>query len=379
MWIIDRYVLRQFLRTFVICYVSLAGIYIVFDGFTNLEDFMSCAKKQGGGLLPLMALHYGFNSIMFFDRTAGLLTLIAAMFTVTWIRRHNELTALMSAGISRIRVVAPVIGMAIAIALLSAVNRELVIPRFREQLSRKPRDLSGDVAEQLQPRYDNRTDILIRGHGTYAKWQKIDRPSFLLPPSLDYHGKQLEAKEAFWRPAEGDRPGGFLLVDVERPEKLLKESSLLLDGKPVIITPHDAPDWLKPGECFVVSEVDFEQLTGGQGWRQFSSTAELITGLRNRSLDFGADVRVAIHSRFVAPFLDVTLLFLGLPLVVSRESRNVFIAIGLCILVVSVFVLAAIAFQHLGAIYLLDPALAAWMPLLVFLPLAVGSAETMWE
>ena len=32
------------------------------------------------------------------------------------------------------------------------------------------------------------------------------------------------------------------------------------------------------------------------------------------------DVRVTVHSRVVQPILDVTLLFLGLPLVVARGS-----------------------------------------------------------
>ncbi len=44
MRIIDRYLLRQFLHTFSICFLSLTGIFIVFDAFTNLEAFMHCAK-----------------------------------------------------------------------------------------------------------------------------------------------------------------------------------------------------------------------------------------------------------------------------------------------------------------------------------------------
>ena len=95
----------------------------------------------------------------------------------------------------------------------------------------------------------------------------------------------------------------------------------------MLLTPRDYP-WLKPGECFVVSDVSFEHLEAADNWRQFSSTAELIRGLRNRSLDFGADERLAIHARIVQPLLDVTLLFLGLPLVLSRSKRNVFLAIG---------------------------------------------------
>jgi len=376
--ILDRYLLRQFFQAFVICFVSLTGLYIVFDAFTNLEEFLRCAEK-GGGLFSLMGSHYAYQSIVFFDRTAGLLTLVAAMFTVSWIQRHNELTALLSAGISRIRVVMPVIVAAIGIALLSAASRELIIPRFRDELARRPQDLVGDVGQSLQPKYDHRTDVLIRGKFTYGDQQRIEKPNFLMPPTLWSYGEQLVAKNAFYRPPRTNRPGGYLLDEVEQPDHLEERPSLRLDDEPVVITPHDAPDWLKPNQCFVVSDVDFEQLTGGRAFRQFSSTAQLISSLRNPSLDFGADVRVAIHTRIVNPLLDVTLLFLGLPLVVSRHSRNVFLAIGMCVGVVTVFLLVVVGFQHLGAIYLLEPALAAWAPLMVFVPPAVGLAESMWQ
>jgi lipopolysaccharide export system permease protein len=326
-----------------------------------------------------MGPHYFYRSIWFFDRTAGLLMLTAAMFTVTWIQRHQELTALMAAGVSRVRVVVPVIASVVVISLLAALNRELVIPKFREQLAIQPRDMAGSVGRELKPRYDNETDILLRGAATFVDQQRIERPDFLLPPSLDQYGNRLVAQEAIYLPPEGGRPGGYLLRGVEEPQGLDARPSLTLAGRPVLITAGDAPAWLQPGQCFVVSNVDVSQLTGGSAWRQFSSTAELIRGLRNRSLDFGADVRVAVHARFVQPLLDVTLLFLGLPMVLTRENRNVFMAIGLCALVTSAFVLVAIAFQYLGSIYAISPVLAAWAPLMIFVPVAVAMADAMWE
>jgi lipopolysaccharide export system permease protein len=377
--IIDRYLLRQFLQTFVICFVSLTGLYIVFDALSNLDSFLKCAEKQGN-LMVLMGSYYSYRALFFFDRTAGMLALVSAMFTITWIQRHNELTALMAAGVPRIRVAAPVIAIGVAIALLATVNRELIIPQCRNVLARSTSDLVGNTARELQPRYDNETDILIRGRATYADDQRIDDPSFLLPLSLSRYGKQLTAKEAFYKLPQGDRPGGYLLVDVQQPNGLDKQPSLYVDGTAVIITARDAPDWLRPNECFVVSDVNFEQLSEGLAWRQFASTAQLIKGLRNSSLDFGADVRVTIHSRIVQPLLDVTLLFLGLPLVLSRESRNVFLAIGICVVVVAIFVLVTIGFQYLGSsLVLRSPALAAWAPLMIFVPVAVGMSESMWE
>lgn len=378
MRIIDRYMLRQFLSTFFICYLSLLGLYVVFDVFTNLEEFLRCGKAQGS-VLGLITSYYGYRALLFFDRTAGLIALIAAMFTITWIQRHNELTALMAVGIARIRVAMPVVGAAVVVACLAAASREMVIPHFREPLSRRPQDLVGDVGQPLLPIHDNATDILFRGEQTFADKLRISKPDFHLPtPSpLDRYGQHLIAENAYYLAPTDDHPGGYLLREVSKPADLAEKESLALDGDPIIITPRDAPGWLKPNECFVVSGVTFEQLVGGAAWREYSSTMQLVRGLMNPSLDFGADVRVAIHSRVVQPLLDITLLFLGLPLVLRRDSRNVFLAIGLCAVVVSLFMLVTIVCRHLGEIYWVSPALGAWLPLFLFVPPAAALSDSM--
>jgi lipopolysaccharide export system permease protein len=378
MRIIDRYLLRQFVGTFLICFLSLTGVYVVFDAFTNLEAFLHCAK--GGQLLRLMGWYYGFQSIFFFDRTSSLLVLMSAMFTVAWIQRHNEMTALMAAGISRIRIVAPVLVAAAVVTAAAAANREAIMPRFKDQLAQRPADLQDDAVDDLSLQRDYQTDILFQGRAAYANQSRIEKPDFLLPPTLSEYGSRLSADDAYYRPPSGNRPGGYLLCGVREPKNLAKKASLKLEGSPVIITPRDA-DWLGPQQCFVVSEVTFAQLNGGRGFRIFASTAELIRALRNRAMDYGADIRVTIHARIVQPLLDLTLLFLGLPLVVSRESRNVFMAIGLCIGVVGLFLAVVIGCQQLGASGLpgFPPALAAWTPLMIFVPAAVGSAESMLQ
>ena len=122
---------------------------------------------------------------------------------------------------------------------------------------------------------------------------------------------------------------------------------------------------------FVVSGVSFEFLSAGSTWRDYASTRELIHELRSPSTDLGADVRYAIHSRFMQPFLDTTLLFLGLPLVVSRGNRNPYFAIGLCVGVVALFMVVKLGCQSLCLTGWLQPPLAAWLPLMIFAPVAV--------
>lgn len=380
MRIMDRYLLRQFLKTFSICFLSLLGLFVVFHAFTNLESFLKIADKEGG-LGRVMGLYYARQSVLFFDRTVGLVNLTAAMFTVTWIQRHNEMVALMAAGISRVRVVVPVIAAVVVVIGLAALNRELLVPRFRDELSRRPQELAADVSRPFDPQYDEQSDVLIRGKAALAAEQKIEKPSLRIPVSLNQHIRDITAREAYYKtPADG-RPSGYLLVGVEQPKDLAKQPSFTLDEAPVVITPRDAPEWLRPDQCFLVSDVTFEQLTNVDAWREFSSTAQLIRGLHNRSLRLGGDIRVAIHTRIVQPLLDITLLFLGLPLVMTRESRNVFVAMAMCAGVTMAFLLVVIVCQKLGGGYILgiSPALGVWLPLMLFAPLAVELAVSMNE
>ncbi|HUY36639.1 MAG TPA: LptF/LptG family permease [Pirellulales bacterium] len=375
MWIIDRYLLRQFVQVFVICFCSLDGLYVVFDAFSNLDEFLHFTEKQGN-MLGTMFEFYAYRSIYFFDRVSSMLVMIAGMFTVTWIQRHNELTALMAAGVSRRRVITPIVAASVLISLATSAGRELLIPRMSRELEKDPKNLTGENGETIKPRFDNATNILMNGAQSFANEQRIHKPSFRLPDAMLRFGRQLVAENAYYEDARDGHEGGYLLKGVSRSAEIARQPSFVLAGKRVLITPRDEPRWLEPDQCFVVSDVNFDQFTGGRGWRQFSSTSQLIEGLSNPSLglagDFGADVRVSIHSRIVQPLLDLTLLFLGLPLVLSGNNRNVFMAILLCGLVSTAFMMVVMGSQYLGAVALLRPALAAWVPLMVFVPIAVS-------
>jgi lipopolysaccharide export system permease protein len=268
----------------------------------------------------------------------------------------------------------------VVVAFLGMTNREYVIPAARSHLNYNAQDLGGASGKLMRQRYDNETNICLGGLGSkiFVNEQRIEKPDFYMPRGLDRYGPRISAQNAYYKAPTAERPGGYWFQGMEQPKSLATESSLVLDGKPVLLTPRDYP-WLKPNECFVVSNVGFEHLEAGNTWRQLSSTAELIQGLRNRSLDFGADERLAIHARIVQPLLDVTLLFLGLPLVLSRSNRNVFLAIGLCLALVIAFMLVVLGCNFLGSSYLVEPALAAWMPLMIFVPCAMALAQPLWE
>jgi lipopolysaccharide export system permease protein len=375
MFIIDRYLLRQFLMNFVICFISLTGLYIVIDAFANLDNFVDYSKENGG-LLSVVVEHYSYRAVTFFDRTSGILCLISAVFTVTWFQRHNEMTALMAAGISRWRVVTPIMAAVVIVSLLAAGNRELVMPKIRGELTRDANNLNSTAAVPLASRYDSETDILLDGVHVLPTTGRIEQPSFVMPAKLAAYGRQYSAQVAEYLPADGQRPAGYLLRGVTEPTALKSRASLALDDERVIYMPGDTTG-LADDEVFVASRVSLDLLTSGSNWRDYASTGELVAELRNPSVDLGNDVRVALHRRLLQPFMDGTLLLLGLPLIISRDNRNPFIGIGLCLAIVAGFFVVSLGCQSLGVSGWLRPSLASWLPLILFVPLAAALTDSM--
>src|SRR5690606_654355 len=206
--------------------------------------------------------------------------------------------------------------------------------------------------------------------------RKILKPAFVLPAEYSRYGKQIAAWEAYYADPDERHSAGFVLVGVSVPENVDKLPSLMVDGRPVIITPRDA-DWLGPGEIFVASELPFPLLAAGSNWRKYASMNELIGELNSPGADVGADVRVTVHTRIIQPLMDGTLLMLGLPLMLSRSNRNVFLSIGICMGVATAFTLVALSCQSLGSVNMLRPSLAAWLPLMIFVPVAAGMSQTL--
>jgi lipopolysaccharide export system permease protein len=378
MTIIDRYLLKLYCKVLVVSFVSLAGLFVVIDLCNNLDEFHSYGKRHAGGTAGVLVEYYGPRLLQFFDQIAGLLAMLSAGFVLTVLARTNELTALLAAGIAPARVLKPLIGASIFVALLAVANREFGLPNVRDSLSKNAQGWMGETGRKCTPRYDIRTDILIAGQSTFANEKRLAAPLFRLPPELARWGRQISAESAFYRSATSEHPAGYLLRGVKQPANVGQRSSLALGGNPVLFSPRDTP-WLKPDECFVASVVTFEQLSVGGSWRQNLSSSELIAGLRGQTIEPGADVWLTLHARFVRPLLDLSLVLLGIPLVLGWASRNIFMAAGIGSGLVLALLVVELACHALGKNYLLSTTLAAWLPLLIFGPPAYTLARPLWD
>ena len=137
--ILDRQRYWAFLKAYVICYVSLVGLYIVIDAFSNLDEFIKRAEGFGE-LLTVMGRYYLIHQALYFDQLGGVIGMMAAIFTVTWMQRNNEQLAMLAAGISTHRAIRPVLFSSVIVSMLSVVNQEVIIPKYAEEIQKSHDD-----------------------------------------------------------------------------------------------------------------------------------------------------------------------------------------------------------------------------------------------
>src|SRR3954451_13403585 len=135
MRILDRERYWAFAKAYFICFTALVGLYVVIDAFSNLDEF---AKRADGikELVPVMGRYYLIHMSEFYDRLCGVISMMAAIFTVTWMQKNNELLAMLAAGVSTHRVIRPVLMSAVVVSGLAVANQELIIPRFAQELQK---------------------------------------------------------------------------------------------------------------------------------------------------------------------------------------------------------------------------------------------------
>ena len=138
----------------------------------------------------------------------------------------------------------------------------------------------------------------------------------------------------------------------------------------------DGPEghWrLEGGYLFYPSDLSVDDLVLRQSrrWLDYMSTSEITRLLRLDRVSDRASAVLTKHVRFTEPISNLIMLLLGLPFILSRE-RNVKASASFCLLTVGTFYAFIYICRQMG----LPPALAAWMPILLFGPIAVVMVDS---
>jgi lipopolysaccharide export system permease protein len=361
---LDRYIVRQYLINFLVLFAVFVLLFVVVDVIFNLDEVLEAGvietaageesfsfMKMLGAVLgfygPLIALLYVFFS--------GLLVVAAMGFTFAGLYRTGELIGFMTSGISMYRVAASVLVAGFVLTALTLPDQELLIPRFRDKLTRAAKDIKEDSAQAFAIKYavDDRGSLLSAGSFDRAKNELRD-VTILIRNDRGLTQERVTAKRAAW---DGSR--GWQL---EGGSSIRPETGELRTGEALTIYEEGSrffPTTLSP-EVLIARHESF--------YPRLLALPDLMRLASNPNVDTGS-IRQIMHSRFSLLVLNMLVLVMGLPFFLLREPSNMILqgakAAALCLSAWG----AGLVLMQVGAGNL-SPVVSAWLPVVIGLPVA---------
>jgi lipopolysaccharide export system permease protein len=369
MKILDRYVLWMFLRNYVISLMVLIGLYVVMDMVFNFDELAEVGEKTAEGGAELAVLrhilsYYGYRVFPIFAQLSGIIPVVAAAFTVIRLVRFNEMTAILAAGVPLLRVAMPIIIAALVTNVLLIVDQELLIPRMIPMLTRTHDQTEARGASfAVRSMEDGENRLVVAAE--YRPGGQASPPQLVQLSVIGHDGQfhpvsHLSADRATWD--EQARlwrlSGGKIVNDLSSGRRLTPEPVEIYQSQ------------ITPEEIALYRSGDYVDLL------PTSRIKELIA----RRAGYGmVDLQRVMHARFTQWVLNLVLLLLAVGTLLTRDPGRLKLGIMQCVGVTGGCMTAIFLSQQLagtppagsGGWVQHWPAIMAWLPILIFGPVAV--------
>lgn len=412
MRILDRYILKSFMVNYLLALGVLVGLYVLLDLIVNVHDFArgaappatrpaamatltpgipttataeaaaplesrgsaatapATATAAPSGSTPWniaydMADYYSYQLLVIFQQIAGIIPLLAAGFTMVRMTRHHELTAMLSSGVSLLRVAAPIILVSMASCALTVLNQEFVIsqPYVIEKLLRKHNEVN-QVATRNEPLISIKdADDSLLWAKDYDPMQKLMTGVFI--DRRDAYGmsiSHLVAATAHWEkdPTPTAVGNAWVMRNVISQDDTTGTPEARITPVQVLAT-QMTPEQID----LILSKkaVDYLSSSKVQQLAKFSPDV-------NRPMLYKI-----MHMRFTQPLMNIIMLLIGIPFLLTREPNRLVVNMIYCTIVSGVIFVATFVMFQMGGVQI-SPLLAAWLPVLVFGPFALVMMDT---
>ena len=364
MKILDRYVAKNFLIGYVIAFCVLIGLRIIIDLFVNLDEFTEHADLGTLAVIKNILTFYALNSMLYFRDFAGMITVVAAAFSLGKMVRSNELVAVMASGVSLKRVIAPIVVLALLLTGLLIVDQEFIIPPLSDRLVRDQDDIPG------QESYD--VWFISDANGSLICSQRFDvETSTLHNPTIIIRSKKGES--VIWE-VTGRISADKAVYNYETgrwnlTNGLFTKKDSQIGAMPIAsyvsdITPKDIPVRRKSRYKTLLSS------------RQLAVLAEQRTKIKDL-----AQLYSQKHFRITDPLINLVMLMVSLPILVCRDPKSMKSAVMISFSVTAGCFITTFVCKMLSteAVFFdkVMPELWAWLPVFIFLPIAFIELDSM--
>jgi lipopolysaccharide export system permease protein len=344
--ILDRYVVRGFLRIFLMSLLVSTSLYLIVDCFDRISTFL-----DAGATLWTVLRYFFYTSPLSISRVIGFATLFSTLFSLGMLSRTQEITAMRSSGLSVQRICLPLVILSLFICFGNFFWNESLVPMFTH---RAKTIYNTEIKNKQQQSLLGTRDIWIRGEGSFINVENFDTKTrtlegvviFLLNRDFSLRGL-LEIPNARWTGKEWQAQEGtewHFLPDGKLTSKKVATSA------PVAETPEDLKLLSRDSEEFTYLDLQKQ-----------------IMDLRSKGIDT-KNYEVDLQTKLAIPLISPLMVLLAIPFALKKQiSGGVALSFGIAMVIgFSYWVLSAfcISLGHSGA---LAPWIAAWLPNGIFI------------
>lgn len=128
MTILQRYVSREFLKIFGICFAGLLGTYVLVDFFQRIDLFLNFPTPVRWKLL-----YFALKVPLFVFHITPVSMLVALMVTLGILNRNREIIAVKCGGITLLHLCLPLVGLGLLASGLVFLTNEYLVPAATRQ------------------------------------------------------------------------------------------------------------------------------------------------------------------------------------------------------------------------------------------------------
>lgn len=345
MTILDRYLLREWIKIFVVVLLAFPLLVILIDLTDRLDKYLARGLTKGA-----VALSYGYGlpETMFLVLPAAVL--FATVFTVGTLGRHSELTAAKASGLSFHRVVRPLFGAATGAFLIGLVLGEVSPVATSRKL-----ELLGEKAIRATSRRPNFVYRADKGW-VYAIGLLEIEPRAMREVILERTGtgEDYPTIVVAARRAAYDDTTGRWTIGSGTLRYLLGPTRELTFGFDSLRTPL-----VKERPADLLAEPKAPEEMG------YAELGRYIDALARSGTD-AKKLMVERALKIAVPFTCIIIALFGAPLAVTSPRSGVAYGVGLSLATTFVFLLLVQLTKAAGAGGALPPTLAAWIPNALF-------------